>query len=72
MAVTSREQEMLDLAAMGLSHREIAQRMGIQPGSVSRTLTLLNGGMGDNRAHLSMMARGSRTLLEAIQSARAM
>lgn len=63
--ITRREQEMLDLHDEGLSRDKIAARMGIKVGSVTRTLSALNGnaGNGDQRA----IARATANLLAAIQ-----
>ena len=65
MAVTRREQQMLDLHDQGLSHVEIAARMGIQTGSVTRTLAKLSCDFADRR-HQAAMRDGSRQLASAI------
>ena len=69
MAVTAREQEMLDLAERGLRPAEIAEQIGIKRASVERTLGLLNHGLGYDRSHEAAMALGSARLLEAMQAA---
>jgi len=71
MAVTRREQEMLDLAERGLNYSQIAEQMGIRRASVERTMGMLIGGLGVDRRHLSMMEHGRRRLAEAIETARA-
>jgi DNA-binding NarL/FixJ family response regulator len=71
MAVTRREQEMLDLADTGMRAPEIAARLCVKPGTVERTLTGLSVNLGADRAHAAAMERGSRVLLAAICAARA-
>ncbi|GEM_PF-1657015 len=66
MAVTRREQQMLDLHDQGLSHVEIAARMGIQTGSVTRTLAKLSCDFAADRRHQAAMRDGSRQLASAI------
>ena len=62
MAVTKREQQMLDLSDQGLSHTEIAKRMGIQTGSVTRTLAMLSPDFASDRRRRQAMIGGSQIL----------
>lgn len=70
MAVTKREQQMLDLSEEGLSQDQIAAAMGIKEDSVKRTLCLLNPDPAGDRRHLRQMIAGSRELATRIQAMR--
>lgn len=69
MAVTRREQQMLDLHERGLRPPEIAREMGISRGSVTRTLGMLSVNLAADRRQDEVIARGSRELLAAMKAA---
>ena len=66
MAVTKREQQMLALSDQGLSHSQIAERMGIQAGSVTRTLAMLSPDFASDRRRREAMIAGSQILAARI------
>jgi predicted ArsR family transcriptional regulator len=66
MAITTREQQLLDLADAGMSPAKIADRLGIKEKSVRRTLDLLRVNPVADRRMGSAIARGSAVLLDAI------
>ena len=69
MAVTKREQQMLDLADKGLSRDEIASAMGISSSVVTARLTFLHPNLAADRSREEAVRRGSKALLAAIVSA---
>jgi len=71
MAVTSREQQVLDLQEQGLSNEEIGARLRLQPSYVQQIRSRLAPGLGSDRLHNNHIAAGSRALLKAILAARA-
>ena len=66
MAVTNREQQMLDLVDEGYSFEQIADRMGIKAATVMSKVTALDSGGASDRAREAAIAQGSRNLLAAI------
>lgn len=66
MAVTRREQQMLDLYDAGLNPAEIAAEMGVTEGVVRQRLNFLNSGLGLDRAGMAAIAHGSVLLREAV------
>lgn len=71
MAVTKREQEIIDLDEAGLSVPEIAAKLRISIGYVKGIVSALCRDNGSDRGFSRMIARGSQQLLVAIQRARA-
>ncbi len=69
MAITTREQQMLDLAEGGLDERAIAREMGIKQNSVRRTLSMLSNSPKNDLAREEAIRRGSRALLGALYTA---
>ncbi len=69
MAVTRREQQMLDLREQGMNDDAIAREMGIQRGSVRHTLSILSVNLKEDRRHDDAVRRGSRSLLAALAAA---
>ena len=67
MAITRREQQMLDLRDSGMSSHVIARRMGIKQASVKRTLGLLSGSIAADRRREAAIRQGSRDLLARIR-----
>lgn len=66
MAITTREQQLLDLADAGMSPAKIADRLGIKEKSVRRTLGLLRVSPVADQRLSNAIALGSAVLLEAI------
>lgn len=69
MAVTRREQEILDLDEAGLTVRQIAARMQIGEARVVAVLRCLNGGLDEKRRDDRATANASRTLRERVLAA---
>lgn len=69
MALTTREQQMIDLHEQGLSHAQIAREMRIKKDSVIRTLRLLDAGPQEDQRHRRATAKGSAELLRRIKAA---
>lgn len=69
MAVTRREQQMLDLADRGMSKAAIAAQLGLKESSVKRTLGMLSGSVSEDRRREQAIARGSARLLQAVLQA---
>lgn len=65
MAVTQREQQMLDLAEDGWRPGQIAREMQIKEASVRRILQLLSGNPAADIAREAEIRAGSQRLLEA-------
>ncbi len=74
MAVTKREQEIIDLYEGGASTRAIAGQLGLAEATVKAVVRNLCQGLSDDgperRAERAMMAFGSKTLLAKIAEAR--
>lgn len=66
MAVTKREQQMLDLSDQGLTHQQIADRMGIKVSSAARSLANLSPDFATDRKLKRQMIAGSRELAARI------
>lgn len=66
MAVTRREQQMIDLADAGLQPAEIAEQMQVKPATVKSTLEMLSGSRFEDRKRESAIAAGSARLRDAI------
>ena len=66
MAVTKREQQMLDLSDQGLTHQQIADQMGIKVASVAHTLANLSPDFATDRKLKRQMIAGSRELAARI------
>ena len=62
MAVTAREQAIIDLHERGSSGPEIAAKLGLSEGYVRRRITMLCSGLGLDSRERKMMAEGSRML----------
>lgn len=69
MAVTRREQQMLDLREQGMNDAAIARAMGIQRGSVRRTLSILSVSLAEDRRHDEAVRQGSKSLVAALAAA---
>lgn len=69
MALTRREQQMVDLHDQGLSHAQIAREMRIKTASVQRVLKLLDAGPQEDQRHRRATAAGSAELLKRIKAA---
>jgi DNA-binding NarL/FixJ family response regulator len=69
MALTAREQQMIDLHDRGLSHSQIAREMRIKTKSVQRVLKLLDAGPQDDQRHRRATAAGSAELLARLRKA---
>jgi DNA-binding NarL/FixJ family response regulator len=69
MAVTRREQQMLDLKDQGLSVAEIAREMDIKEASVERVLNMLNPGVQEERRDNARTARACAALRDSVLAA---
>ena len=65
MAITTREQEMLDRADRGENYGQIAAAMGIKEGSVKRTFCLLSWSPVPDLERERAVREGSRRLIAA-------
>ena len=71
MAVTKREQEIIDLDETGFSVPEIAAKLGVSIGYVKGIVSALCRDNGSDRGFARMISNGSRSLLAAIQREKA-
>ncbi|MDG6079781.1 hypothetical protein E3U23_11330 [Erythrobacter litoralis] len=69
MAITAREQQMLDLEEEGLSPDEIAARMGIKAASVRRILQMYRFSFAEDRRIEAGLISGSMQLRKAVIAA---
>lgn len=69
MAVTRREQQILDLDRAGLSARDIAEHLGVKLGTVRRALRGLSDNTWADRQRDARTIRGSALLLTAVLAA---
>lgn len=69
MAVTAREQQMLDLQEEGLTHQAISARVGVKLSYVHRTLGMLSGSPAEDRRREAAIRRGSERLGQAVNAA---
>jgi hypothetical protein len=69
MAVTPREQQIVDLHENGLDPVSIADTLGLNEGYMRRRISYLSIHDHDLPRHRMMMARGSAALLLALRSA---
>lgn len=71
MAVTPREQQIIDLDDAGLSVAQIAARLDMSEAYVRTIVRALCRNLGGNTGFNAMIERGSRALLDAIIRQRA-
>ncbi|WP_370189323.1 helix-turn-helix domain-containing protein [Qipengyuania sp.] len=69
MAITQREQQMIDLRDQGMNDAAIARAMGIKRGSVRRTLSVLSVDLAGDARHEQAIRQGTQSLLAAIGAA---
>lgn len=69
MAVTQREQQIIDLHEAGCKIAAIASKLGLKESYVRNRIGYLCTGLGIDGTHRRRMASGSARLAEAVQTA---